>query len=57
MSSIYQVDKTGFPVKRMDWGFVQMYLRQGNEIHIVPANPEQMLWAYKQLEEWEKKHV
>jgi hypothetical protein len=54
MSSIYEVDEQGNPVRRMDWGFVQIELANGNEIHIYPANENQMAWAYDRLKRFEK---
>ena len=46
MSSIYERGT----FRRMDWGFVQVALREGKEIHIFPATNDEMLWAYQKLE-------
>jgi hypothetical protein len=44
MSSVYQVQKNG-SLTRSDWGFVQVALRKGEEIHIRQANDWEKNWA------------
>lgn len=47
MSSVYElVDGQLF---RIDWGFIEVALRDGREVHIMQANQEQMDWANKKL--------
>lgn len=45
MSFIYEVGT----FIRMDWGFVQIALAEGKEVHIRQANSEEKSWAYEQL--------
>jgi hypothetical protein len=52
MSSVYQRVDGG--LKRTDWGFIQIALSDGIEVHIYPATPIEMVWAYKELEKWRK---
>lgn len=41
MSNVYQVDDVG-GFKRTDWGFIQMALERGEEVHIRPANKKEL---------------
>ena len=48
MSPIYKINKMG-ALERFDWGFVNIALRDGEEVHIRPANEQEMQWAYSEL--------
>jgi len=50
MSSIYE-ENGG----RSDWGKVEMALERGEEVHIRQATDKELLWAYKKLDEINKK--
>ena len=45
MSSIYKIEKSG-SLSRSDWGFVQIALEKGEEIHIRQATDSEMVWAH-----------
>ena len=48
MSSVYQVDESN-TFKRTDWGFIQVALQRGEEVHIRPANEEELKQMDKHL--------
>jgi hypothetical protein len=48
MSPIYKIEQNG-SLSRSDWGFVQVALRNGDDIHIRQATDTEIRWAYKQL--------
>jgi len=51
MGCLYDVGEEGSgECQRSDWAKVNMALNRGEEVHIRPANEEEMLWAYRELE-------
>lgn len=51
MSSIYRILESGEVVERSNWGEIQDALRNGEEIHIRPAYPEELAGAQRHLDE------
>jgi hypothetical protein len=49
MSSIYFNDYT-----RCDWSVVESMLAEGHTLILRPATDEEMVWAYKELDKWNK---
>lgn len=41
MSSVYQIEDEG-RLKRTHWGFIQIALAKGEEVHIRPANEKEL---------------
>ena len=48
MSPIYEILSDG-TLKRSDWGFVNIALQSGEDVHIRQANDSEMKWAYSKL--------
>lgn len=55
MSPIYEVTKDGI-FERSDWGFVQVALRNGEEIHIRQATAPEKMWAESVLSALKKRN-
>ena len=52
MGSLYQ--KVGDFLYRCDWGTVENALNEGHNVSMRPANPKEMEWALKTLQEIKK---
>lgn len=53
MSSVYQIDNAG-TFERTDWGFIQVALERGEEVHIRPATKKELKRMDSRLKEIEK---
>jgi hypothetical protein len=53
MSSLYKILPKSDPLQyiRTDWGYVQVALRQGEEVHIRPATEDELKYFEIELEE------
>ena len=52
MSSVYQI--VNDELMRTDFGFIQIALRDGDEVRIRQATDKELVWAYSRLEKYLK---